>query len=83
MTTEEIFDLPRLYWHWDHCSDTWMYGDSNDGCGVFYEGGTWWGNVVIGRDIQCVGPYPDCNTAKVECLNHYRKSNHEASPSTP
>ena len=57
-------------WHRDPRDNTWKYGASEDGLGVFQEpDGKWYGNVIVPQTdiITGVGPYNTVIEAMREC----------------
>jgi hypothetical protein len=43
-------------WTWNENLSTWLYGEENNGCGVYKDRDGWWANVCLGNDFHFIGP---------------------------
>ena len=61
-------------WVYDKETESWVWGDRNNGCGVYLEDGLWYGNVCLKgcKHMTTIGPCPTmekCQTSAIETYN--------------
>lgn len=55
--------------------DSWLWGSSSEGIGIYFEKNMFWGNIVIQND-PCLGfgPYSSFESAKENIVAEYLKA---------
>ena len=67
----------EIWWH-DTESDTWMYGDNHNGCGVYhYGGGLWNAHVIVEDDITILYRFGYRDKAMQEAIQLFREKTNE------
>lgn len=64
-------------WTFDKYMDTWLYGSSNNGCGVFFEEGKWRANIVYGDVILFIDDNNNIDDAKEKAVAQLNKLREE------
>ena len=51
--------------------NSYVLGNIDSGCGVYYQDKAWWGNIVLYDKIDCIGPFATADEAMHEAEYEY------------
>lgn len=68
-------DKDKDNWYYDHQTDSYLFGENKNGCGVFIENGKWTGNANVGDVIINIGEFDIFENAQNKAIRLWKKMN--------